>query len=91
MLSDAMLDAANWVIELDKIHLDKAADIKFTVENITYFQERMGKSFVIELKSNILNMFASQNVSSVSIFDQVLSEGFFFLDSLLMGRTQLTH
>ena len=73
-LDDSMLDAANWVLELlDHWQMDdlmEATGIKITMDNISNFQERVGKPFVSDLKKNISSRFTSRDiVSSMSIFD----------------------
>ena len=71
-LDDAILPAANWVLELldTKDDLDAAIDIKITRESITSFQYRVAKPFITMFKKNILCLFVSQHVvSSFSIFD----------------------
>ena len=71
-LDDAILPAANWVLELldTKDDLEVATDIKITTESITSFQDRVAKPFITMLKNNISSWFVSQDVvSSFSIFD----------------------
>ena len=71
-LDDAILPAANWVLEsLDtKDDLEAATDIKIITESITSFQDRVAKPFITMLKNNISSRFVSQDVvSSFSIFD----------------------
>ena len=64
-LEDAVLPAANWILQLQ--------DIKDEIETtigIKNFQSRVAKPFLILLKENIQNRFNSQDlVSSFSIFD----------------------
>ena len=72
MLDDAILPAANWVLELldAKDDLEAATDVKITTPIITSFQERVAKPFVMMLKANISSRFVSQDVVfSFSIFD----------------------
>ena len=71
-LDDAILPAANWVLELldTKDDLEAATDIKITTESITSFQDRVAKPFISVLKNNISSWFVSKDVvSSFSIFD----------------------
>ena len=71
-LDDSMLAAANWVLELldEMDDLMEATGIKITMDDISNFQERVGKPFVSDLKNNISSRFTSQDiVSSMSIFD----------------------
>jgi len=71
-LDDAILPAANWVLELldAKDDLQAATDVEITIAIITSFQERVAKPFVMMLKANISSRFVSQDVvSSFSIFD----------------------
>ena len=71
-LDDSMLAAANWVLELldEMDDLMEATGIKITMDDISNFQERVGKPFVSDLKNNISSSFTSQDiVSSMSIFD----------------------
>ena len=72
VLDDAILPAANWVLELldAREALEAVTDTTVTMEDISYFQERVAKPFVSDLKSNISSRFASQDVvSCFSIFD----------------------
>ena len=71
-LDDAILPAANWVLELldAKDDLEAATDVEITTAIITSFQERVAKPLVMMLKANISSRFVSQDVvSSFSIFD----------------------
>ena len=71
-LNDAILPAANWVLELldTKDDLEATTDIKITTESITSYQDRVAKPFITMLKNNISSWFILQDVvSSFSIFD----------------------
>ena len=72
-LDDAVLPAANWVMELlDKCEdLEKATGVKITSEDIKSFQETVAKPFITHLKNNISSRFASSgdDLSAFSIFD----------------------
>ena len=72
-LDDAVLPAANWVMELlDKCEdLEKATGVKITSEDIKSFQETVAKPFITHLKNNISSRFASSGdvLSAFSIFD----------------------
>lgn len=71
-LDDAIIPAANWVLELldAKDDLEAATDVEITTAIITSFQEQVAKPFVMMLKANISSRFVSQDVvSSFSIFD----------------------
>ena len=66
VLDDAMLPATNWVLEFldEREALVAVTDTTVTMEDISYFQERVAKPFVSDLKSNISSRFASQYVVS---------------------------
>lgn len=72
-LDDAVLPAANWVLEL----LDHVDDLKTSTgvtidaDKILSFQNTVGKPFVADLKANITSRFSSSSavVSALSIFD----------------------
>ena len=72
-LEDAVLPAANWVLELleECVNLESATGIKITQADIKTFQEKVAKPFINHLKSNISSRFASSGdvVSALSIFD----------------------
>ena len=72
-IDDAVLPAANWVLELleDCDDLQTATEIKLTQEDITSFQNDVGKPFVALVKENIANHFSSSKdiITSFSIFD----------------------
>lgn len=71
-IDDALLPAANWVLELidAKEELEAATGIQVTSVTIASFQDRVAKPFVTVLKNNIVSRFTSQDVvSSFSIFD----------------------
>ena len=71
-LEDAVLPAANWVLQLQDIkdEIETTIGIKFNYLVIKNFQSLVTKPFVILLKENIQNRFNSQElVSSFSIFD----------------------
>ena len=71
-LEDAVLPAANWVLQLQDIkdEIETTIGIKFNYLDIKNFQSRVAKPFLILLKENIQNRFNSQDlVSSFSIFD----------------------
>lgn len=72
-LDDAVLPAANWVLELfDKCDdLQKATGVGIDLDNIKIFQENIAKPFVTHLKKNISSRFASSHdvISALSIFD----------------------
>ena len=71
-LDDALLPAANWVLELldARDELQATTKIKINSESITSFQENVAKPFVTDLKVNISRRFYSQDiVASFSIFD----------------------
>ena len=73
-LDDAVLPAANWVLELlDKCEdLEKATGVKITSEDIKSFQETAAKPFIAHLKNNISSQFSSSGdvLSAFSIFDR---------------------
>ena len=71
-LNDALLPAANWVLELldAKEEIEAAIGIHITSATIASFQDSVAKHFITDLKNNIASRFASQDVvSSFSIFD----------------------
>ena len=72
-LDDAILPAANWVLELLDAaeELEKTTDIKINSENISLFQDKVGKQFISLVKENISSCFSSSGdiVSAFSIFD----------------------
>ena len=72
-LDDAVLPAANWVLELleECANLESATGIKITQADIKTFQEKVAKPFISHLKGNISSRFASSGdvVSALSIFD----------------------
>ena len=71
-LYDALLPAANWVLELldARDELQATTKIKINSESITSFQENVAKHFVTDLKGNISRRFSSQDiVASFSILD----------------------
>lgn len=71
-LDDALLPAANWVLELmdARDELQATTKIEINSESIISFQENVAKPFVIDLKGNISRRFSSQDiVESFSIFD----------------------
>jgi len=72
-LDDAVLPAANWVLELLDAHenLEEATGTKISMEVISSFQENVAKPFISDLKENISSRFASsgQVVPALSIFD----------------------
>ena len=79
----------------EALDLMEATGIQITMDDISNFQERVGKPFASDLKNNISSRFTSQDiVSSMSIFDprklpNVDSPG--LLGLLHMGIAQLTH
>ncbi len=71
-IAEALLPAANWVLELmdAREEIERATGVKVTSANIASFQERVAKHFITDLKNNIVCRFTSQDVvSSFSIFD----------------------
>ena len=70
---DAVLPAANWVLELleDCDDLQTATEVMLTQQDITSFQDNVGKPFVVLVKENIANRFSSSKdiITSFSIFD----------------------
>ena len=56
-LEDAVLPAANWVLQLLDIkdEMETTIDIKFNCLDITNFQSRVAKPFLILLRENIQN------------------------------------
>ena len=64
-LDDALLPAANWVLELldDKESLDEVADLNITSADIQSFQDAVGKPFISNLK---INNFQSFHISGCS-------------------------
>ena len=71
-IAEALLPAANWVLELmdAQDEIERATGVKVTSANIASFQERLAKHFITDLKNNIVCRFTSQDVvSSFSIFD----------------------
>ena len=72
-LEDAMLPAANWVLELSEeaSTLESVTGIKITQEDIRTFLEKVAKPFVTLLKGNISSRFTSSGaiLSAFSIFD----------------------
>ncbi len=71
-LDDAMLPAANWVLELmdAKNEIEEVTDITLTTESIATFQGQVAEPFIRMLKANISSRFISQDiVSSFGIFD----------------------
>ena len=69
-LDDALLPAANWVLELLDARDELQATTIINSESITSFQENVAKPFVTDLKGNISRRFSSQNiVASFSVFD----------------------
>ena len=71
-LDDLTFPVANRVSEVmdAKDEIEKATNIKITIEGLTTFQEWVAKPFVTMLKANISSRFVSQDiVSSISIFD----------------------
>ena len=71
-IDEALLPAANWVLELmdARKEIERATGVKVTLTNIASFQERVAKHFITDLKNNIVCWFTSQDViSSFSIFD----------------------
>ena len=91
VLDDAVLPAANWVLELLDAQeaLEAITDTKVTMEDINSFQERVAKRFVSDLKSNISSCFASQDVvSCFSIFDSRRYQVSTLPTYLLMERMQ---
>ena len=71
-IDDAVLPAANWVLELleDCDDLQTATEVMLTQQDITSFQD-VGKPFVALVKENIANRFSSSKdiITSFSIFD----------------------
>ena len=63
-LDDALLPAANWVLELLDAcdELQATTKIKIKSESITSFQENVAKPFVTDLKGNISRRFSSQDI-----------------------------
>ena len=71
-IDEALLPAANWVVELmdAREEIERTTGVKVTSANIASFQERVAKHFITDLKNNIVCRFTSQDVvSSFSIFD----------------------
>ena len=72
-IDDAVLPAANWVLELleDCDDLQTATEVMLTQQDITSFQDNVGKPFVALVKENIANRFSSSKdiITSFSIFD----------------------
>ena len=71
-IDEALLPAANWVLELmdAREEIKRATGVIVTSANIASFQERVAKLFITDLKNNIVCRFTSQDVvSSFSIFD----------------------
>ena len=73
-LDDAVLPAANWVLELhDQVDddLQKATGVTIDADKIRLFQENHGNPFIACLKENISSWFHSSHdvVSALSIFD----------------------
>ena len=72
-LDDALLPAANWVLEIleDSEDLEKAAGTNVTSTDIRQFQESVAKPFLRHLKDNISSRFASsgQVIGAFSIFN----------------------
>ena len=64
-LSDAVLPAANWVLEVfgEHEHLEQVIGKEITNEDIAYFQEMLAKPFITHLR----NKFSSRCVSSGDI------------------------
>ena len=60
-IDDAVLPAANWVLELfeDCDDLQTATEVMLTQQDITSFQDDIGKPFVALVKENIANRFSS--------------------------------
>lgn len=60
-LDDALLPAANWVLELldTADDLEKATGVKITQADITSFQDRVGVLFISHVKDNISSRFSS--------------------------------
>ena len=65
-LDDALLPTTNWVLELIDAHeqLAEATRTKVTLEDVSSFQKNVAESFVADLKNNISQRFASQDVVS---------------------------
>ena len=72
-IDDAVLPAANWMLELleDCDDLQAATEVMLTQQDITSFQDDVGKPLVALVKENIANYFASSKdiITSFSIFD----------------------
>lgn len=72
-IDDAVLPAANWVLQLleDCDDLQTATEVMLTQQDITSFQDDVGKPFVALVKENISNRFSSSKdiITSFSIFD----------------------
>ena len=72
-LDDAVLPAANWVLELldARESLEEVTGNEISMEVISSFQENVTKPFISNLKENVSSRFASsgQVVSALSIFD----------------------
>ena len=72
-LDDAVLPAANWVLELldDADGLKDSIKVTITADKNLSFQNTVGKAFVADLKANITSQFSSSTavVSALSIFD----------------------
>ena len=74
-LDDAVLPAANWVLELldVKDDLQAATGTSISMLDITSFMDRVAKPFITKLKNTISSWFVSQDVVSsfsTCIFDQ---------------------
>ena len=63
-LDDALLPAANWMLELldSRDELQATTKIKINSESITSFQENVATPFVTDLKGNISRRFSSQDI-----------------------------
>ena len=71
-LDDAVIPAANWVLEFwdDAQELEMATVEEITGIELSSFQKRVGKPLVALLKDNITSQFSSSDVvGSFSIFD----------------------
>ena len=72
-LDDAVVPAANWVLELldASENLEEATGTKISMEVISSFQKNVAKPFISDLKENISSRFASSGhvVPAFSIFD----------------------
>ena len=71
-LDDAVLPAANWVLELldDADGLKDSTKVTITADLILSFENTVGKHFVVDLKANITSRFSSSTavVSALFIF-----------------------